>query len=60
MLQVTYGHLSVNLGNELTPRQVKDIPTVRWNADDESYYLLVMTGLFIPTWCRKQFTLLSS
>jgi hypothetical protein len=51
VLQVTYGYLSANLGNELTPRQVKDIPTVQWNADDASYYLLVMTGLFNSTWC---------
>lgn len=43
--QVTYGDVSVNLGNELTPTQVKDIPAVHWNADDGSYYLLCMTGL---------------
>lgn len=47
--EVTYGHLSVNFGNELTPRQAKDIPTVRWNADDESYYLLVMTDPDAPS-----------
>jgi len=41
---VTYGNLSVNFGNELTPMQVKDIPTVHWNADDGSFYLLCMTG----------------
>jgi len=39
-----YGHLNVDLGNELTPTQVKDIPTVHWNADNGTYYLLCMTG----------------
>lgn len=47
VLQVRYGNLSVSLGNELTPTQVKNIPTVHWNADDGSYYLLCMTGMLI-------------
>jgi hypothetical protein len=47
MLQVWYGNLSVSLGNELTPTQVKDIPAIHWNADDGSYYLLCLTGVFI-------------
>jgi hypothetical protein len=51
VLQVTYGRLRVNLGNELTPTQVKDIPAVRWTADSGSYYLLVMTGLFFSALC---------
>jgi hypothetical protein len=51
VLQVIYGRLRVSLGNELTPTQVKDIPAVRWNADDGSYYLLVMTGLLFSTLC---------
>lgn len=51
VLQVTYGRLRVSLGNELTPTQVKDIPAVRWTADSGSYYLLVMTGLFLSTLC---------
>ncbi|PSN41660.1 OV-16 antigen [Blattella germanica] len=42
VLQVTYGDLSVNLGNELTPTQVKDTPTVTWNAEVGEYYLLCM------------------
>jgi hypothetical protein len=44
VLQVTYESLSVDDGNELTPTQVKDPPTVKWAADDDSYYLLCMTG----------------
>ena len=47
VLQVRYGDLSVSLGNELTPTQVKNIPAVHWNADDGSYYLLCMTGVLI-------------
>jgi hypothetical protein len=46
MLQVRYGNLSVSPGNELTPTQVKSIPAVHWNADDGSYYLLCLTGVF--------------
>jgi hypothetical protein len=45
VFQVTYGSLSVDDGNELTPTQVKDPPTVKWGADDGSYYLLCMTGM---------------
>ncbi|PSN30334.1 OV-16 antigen [Blattella germanica] len=40
---VTYGSLKVDDGNELTPTQVQNIPTVNWKADDGSYYLLCMT-----------------
>lgn len=36
--------MQVDLGKELTPRQVKDQPEVRWDADDKDYYALVMTG----------------
>jgi len=41
---VTYGSLRVDDGNELTPTQVKDPPTLKWAADDDSHYLLCMTG----------------
>lgn len=37
--------VSVNLGNELTPTQVKDKPQVTWNAEKDTYYTLVMTDL---------------
>jgi hypothetical protein len=43
---VTYGSLNVDEGNELTPTQVKDPPTIKWGADDDSYYLLCMTGMY--------------
>lgn len=36
---ITYpSGVSANLGNELTPTQVKDIPNVQWNADKSSFY----------------------
>jgi len=41
---VTYGSHSVDDGNELTPTDVKDPPTLKWAADDDSYYLLCLTG----------------
>ncbi|KDR09018.1 protein D1-like [Zootermopsis nevadensis] len=48
-VEVTYGLLSASLGNELTPTQVKDIPSVHWKADDGSYYLLCMTDPDAPS-----------
>uniref|UniRef100_A0A0U5AHJ9 Putative odorant-binding protein n=1 Tax=Reticulitermes speratus TaxID=60591 RepID=A0A0U5AHJ9_9NEOP len=48
-LVVTYGSLSVDDGNELTPTQVKDPPTLKWAADDDSYYLLCMTDPDAPS-----------
>lgn len=44
-IEVTYpGGFTVNNGNELTPTQVKNKPNVRWDADSDSLYTLVMTG----------------
>ncbi|XP_001850221.2 protein D2 [Culex quinquefasciatus] len=53
LLQVTYpGDHRVNLGNILMPKQVKDIPVVRWMppAEPASYYTLCMTDPDAP--CR--------
>lgn len=48
--KVTYaGGITVNQGNELKPRQVKDIPEVQWNADNASFYLLCMTDPDAPS-----------
>ena len=33
-----------DLGNKLTPRQVKDPPVVSWPAEEDKYYTLIMTG----------------
>lgn len=51
--KVTYsGGITVNQGNELKPRQVKDIPEVQWNAEASSLYLLCMTDPDAPS--RKE------
>lgn len=53
--KVTYpSGVTVNQGNELKPRQVKDIPEVQWNADQNAFYLLCMTDPDAPS--RKEAT----
>lgn len=45
VLSVTYpGDLSVDIGKEFTPTQVKDKPSVKWVADSSAFYTLCMTG----------------
>lgn len=40
-----YNGLTVDMGNELTPTQVKDIPTsVDWPTEEDGLYTLCMTG----------------
>lgn len=47
---ITYvSGVSCNAGNELTPRQVKDIPKVEWNADASTLYTLCMTDPDAPS-----------
>lgn len=42
VLQIEYGDLSVNLGNQLKPSQVTDEPTkISWSADSNKLYTLV-------------------
>lgn len=43
-LQVTYDSNHVDLGNVLTPTQVQHQPTLKWPADGNSLYTLIMTG----------------
>ncbi|KAB7507234.1 OV-16 antigen [Armadillidium nasatum] len=43
VVNVSYNGAKVDLGNELTPTQVKDVPEISWEADDASYYTLIMT-----------------
>ena len=38
--------MQVNLGNTLTPTQVKNAPKVSWDAEPDSLYTLAMTGNF--------------
>lgn len=46
VLNVTYpNNLTVEIGKELTPTQVKDQPTVQWDAEANGFYTLCMTGL---------------
>uniref|UniRef100_A0A0N5CFC6 Phosphatidylethanolamine-binding protein n=1 Tax=Strongyloides papillosus TaxID=174720 RepID=A0A0N5CFC6_STREA len=44
--------VSVNLGNKLTPRQVKDQPTIDYDADANALYTLAMTDPDAPS--RKE------
>jgi len=45
VLNVKYpNNVNVNVGNVLTPTQVKDEPNVNWDADTKDYYTLCMTG----------------
>jgi hypothetical protein len=45
VLNVKYpNNVDVNVGNVLTPTQVKDEPNVHWDADAKDYYTLCMTG----------------
>ncbi|XP_065089565.1 protein D3-like [Ochlerotatus camptorhynchus] len=39
----------VSLGNELTPTQVKDQPTVSWDAEPGAMYTLIMTDPDAPS-----------
>jgi len=50
LVEVKYGNVQVNLGNNLTPTQVKDAPTqIRWNAEPNSLYTLVFTDPDAPS-----------
>lgn len=50
LVKVSYaGGSEVNLGNELTPTQVKDQPTVSWEAEPGALYTLVMTDPDAPS-----------
>jgi hypothetical protein len=45
VLRVSYpSGVSVNLGNVLTPTQVKDQPTIEYEGDAGAFYTLLMTG----------------
>lgn len=47
--------VSVNLGNVLTPTQVKDQPSVTWDAEAESFYTLCMTDPDAPSRSDPQY-----
>ncbi|XP_060523328.1 protein D3-like [Cylas formicarius] len=48
--EVVYsGGVQANLGNELAPTQVKDEPSVKWNADENAFYTICMTDPDAPS-----------
>jgi len=49
LLEVDYTGQNVSLGNVLTPTQVKNIPQVKWNAEQGSLYTLAMTDPDAPS-----------
>lgn len=52
VLDVTYpNNLAVKIGKVLTPTQVKDQPNVQWNGEENAFYTLCMTGLYLFTSC---------
>ncbi|XP_013102308.1 protein D3 [Stomoxys calcitrans] len=53
LLSVSYGGgVEVKEGNVLTPTQVKDQPTLSWNADSSAFYTVCMTDPDAPS--RKE------
>lgn len=60
VLKISYpSGVSVNLGNVLTPTQVKDKPTVEWEAEAGALYTLLMTGEFVKLQTGFDSTLIS-
>ncbi|XP_055303786.1 protein D1-like [Sitodiplosis mosellana] len=50
IINVSYpSGVTVSLGNELTPTQVKDVPQVSWKAENGAYYTLLMTDPDAPS-----------
>lgn len=45
LVEISYpSGVSVDLGKELTPTQVKDIPTLKWEAKTGVYYTVLMVS----------------
>lgn len=55
LLQIAYGGINVTPGVVLTPTQVKDQPTITWNADANDYYTLVMNDPDAPSRAQPKF-----
>lgn len=43
------GGIRADLGNELTPTQVKSPPAVKWNAEPDAFYTVCMTDPDAPS-----------
>lgn len=55
-LTVVYpGDKSVNLGNELTPTDVKEAPLVKWEAETGGFYTLAMVDPDAPSRSEPKF-----
>lgn len=56
LLKVSYeSGVSANLGNILTPTQVKDKPTVSWEAENGAYYTLLLVDPDAPSRANPKF-----
>ncbi|XP_037049415.1 protein D3-like [Bradysia coprophila] len=50
LIEITYpSGASVNLGNELTPTEVKDKPTLKWDHDEDSFYTVILSDPDAPS-----------
>lgn len=55
LVEITYpSGVSVNLGNILTPTQVKDVPSLKWNYEENTLYTIFMVDPDAPS--RKNST----
>jgi len=56
LLKVTYpSGASVDLGKELTPNQVKDLPKLEWEANDNDFYTLLFVDPDAPSRTNPMF-----
>lgn len=56
VLNVEYpGNVLVELGNELTPTKVKDIPHIEFEMEEGTYYVLIMTDPDAPSRSKPKF-----
>lgn len=47
LVEITYpSGATVNLGNELTPTEVKDIPFLKWKHEEGKLYTVLMVSCF--------------
>ena len=55
ILRITYGaRTKVQMGNELTPTQVKDLPTeVRWPTQPKALYTLMCVEILFVHRCKE-------
>ncbi|CAK1590509.1 unnamed protein product [Parnassius mnemosyne] len=50
LLKITYpSGVEVEEGNEITPTQAKDQPTVSWDTEQNAFYTIVMTDPDVPS-----------